>query len=192
MSPDVVSWISGIETQSFDHKGGLFYSFNHEVTVTISPGAIPPGQQVELKFAATLCAPVKFAPNVVPVSAIVWLCMDVQLHKPVKLCLPHFVCVKNKSHINSLYFAKMTRASTSEGNMNIIDSGEFNVDETFGLLNVNNSSYYCIVNSATMADDILENQYRILTMKQKTPVIDQWNCDVCISPAIPTCTKVNC
>ena len=177
---------------SFDHSGGMLYSFNHEVTVTIPRDAIPPGQQVELKFAATFCAPVKFVPNVVPVSAIVWLCMDVKLKKPVRLCLPHFVCVRNKSHVNSLYFAKMAHASTSEGYMNVIDIGEFSVGESFGLLDVNDSSYYCIVNSATAAEDVPENQYKIITMKQKTTVMDHWNCDVCILPAIPTCIKVNC
>ena len=191
LPPEVLSWIGDVEFNQFDHSGGLFYSFNHEVTVTIPPGAVPEGTQGMLKFAATFCAPMKFAPKTVPVSAIVWLNVDVKLLKPIKLCLPHFVCVENRSHVNSLYFAKMTDASTSEGYMSVIDSGEFNAGEMVGLLDVSDSSYYCIVNSATVAEDVPETRYTIITMKQKIPVTNQWNCDVCILPAIPTCKAVN-
>jgi len=162
------------------------------VTVTIPPGAVPEGTQGMLKFAGTLCAPVKFAPNVVPVSAIVWIQVDVKLLKPVKLCLPHFVCVENKSHVNSLNFAKMTRASSSHGYMSVIDSGDFKVGETFGLLYIHESSYYCIANSTSVSKDIPEIRYRIETMKHKIPMLDHWNCDICLMPALPTCVKVNC
>ena len=189
---EIVTWIGDVEAQSFDHHGRLFYSFNHEVTVTIPDGAVPPGKEAELKFAATFCAPLKFAPKTVPVSATVWLHVNVKLLKPITLCLPHFAHVENRSHVNSLYFAKMTHASTSEGYMNIIDSGEFNTGEAFGILDVDDSSYYCIVNSATVAEDIPETQYKIITMKQKLPVENHWNCDVYILPALPTFKTVNC
>jgi len=190
LPPDIVSWIGCIETHPLGDAVGVFHSDNHEVTVTFPPGAIPRGQQGVLKFAATICAPVKFAPDVVPVSAIVWLCMDVKLQKSVTLCLPHFVRVKNNSHVNSLYFARMTHASTSEGYMNVIDSGTFKVGESFGLIEVDRSCYCCIVNSITMAEDIPESKYRIIPMKHKLPVNDHWKCDVCIIPALSTCRTV--
>jgi len=187
---DIVTWIGSIETHPFNCNGGLFHSHNHEVTVTIPSGAIPKGKQGVLKFAATLCAPVKFAPNVFPVSAIVSIRVDVDLQKPITLCLPHFVSVENKSHVNSLFFAKMTYVSPScEGYMNVIDSGEFKVGKTFGLVNIDSSSYYCIANSATVAKDIPESKYRIIA-KHKLPVIDHWKCDVCIIPALSTCKMV--
>ena len=187
---EMVTWIGDVETQSFDHHGRLFHSFNHEVTVTIPDGAVPPGEEAELKFAATFCAPLKFAPKTVPISVIVWLHVNVKLLKPITLCLPHFARVENRSHVNSLYFAKMTDASTSEGYMNVIDSGEFNTGEAFGLLDVDDSSYYCIVHSATVKGDVPENRYMIVVMKQKVPDEGHWDCDVCILPAIPTCLKV--
>jgi len=194
LPPDIVNWIGHIEMHSFGDNGGSFYSHNHGVTVTIPPGAIPKGKQAVIKIAATLCAPVKFAPNVVPVSPIVWLSTDdeLQLQKPITLCLPHFVRVENKSHVNSLFFAKMTHASPSEGYLNIIDSGEFKIGGAFGLTDVYSSSYYCIVNSATEAKDIPESEYRIIAMKHKIPVNDHWKCDVCIMPALSTFKTVNC
>ena len=114
----------------------------------------------------------KFAPETVPVSAIVWLNFDVRLLKPITLSLPHFAVVENRSHINSLYFAKMMHASTSEGYMNVIDSGEFNAGEALGIMDVHNSSYYCIVNSATVAEDVPETRYRIIIMKQKISLMN--------------------
>jgi len=191
LTPHTVSWIGHIETHSFNDCGGQPFHFdNQDVTVTIPPDAIPKGKQGQLKMAATLCAPVKFAPNVVPVSAIVLLSVDVELQKPITLRLRHFVCVKNNSHINSLFFAKMTHASPSEGHMNIIDSGNFKVGEAFGLVHVDSSAYYCIINSAQEARDIPEIRYRVMVMKHKIPVNDHWRCDVCIIPALLTCRKV--
>jgi len=190
LPPDIISWIGGVETQLFDENGGLLHSFNHEVTVTVPAGAIPKGEKGELKFAATLCAPVKFAPNIQPVSAIVWLCMNVELLKPITLCLPHFVCIENKSHVNSLFFARMTHASTSEGYMNVIDSGEFKVGEKFGIMEVDRSCYCCIVNSATGPTDFPENVYKIITMKHIIPVQDHWKSDVCVIPSLSTCRMV--
>ena len=184
-----MNWVGNVETRSFNDNEELYHFSDHELTVTVPAGAIPAGKQGVLKVGTTLCAPVKFAPNVVPVSAIVWLCVDVKLRKPIRLCLPHIVKVENRSHVNCLYFAKMKHASTSEGYMNVIDSGEFNVNEAFGLLDVEESSYYCIVNSLAEAEDIPEIRYRIITMKHKYPV-DYWKCDICMLPAISTCTKV--
>jgi len=190
LTPHTVSWIGRIETRSFNDCGDLFHFDNHDVTVTIPPDAIPKGKQGELNFAATLCAPVKFAPNVVPVSAIVWLSVDVELQKPITLCLRHFVHVENNSHVNSLFFAKMTHASPSEGHMNIIDSGDFKVGEAFGLVHVESSAYYCIINSAQEAKNIPESRYRVMAMKHKIPVNDHWRCDVCIIPVLSTCRTV--
>ena len=174
----------------FDSTGGTFYSFDHEVTVTVPTGAIPEGRQAELKFAATLFAPVKFTPDIIPVSAIIWLCMNVELKNPITLCLPHSVCVQTKHHVNNLHFAKMAHSSSSEGLMKVIEGGEFNIGESFGLLEVYHFCYYCMVFSTTCADNIPENLYKIIAMKHKKPMVDHWKCDVCIIPSLPTCRTV--
>ncbi|XP_065894736.1 uncharacterized protein [Dysidea avara] len=185
--PNDISWIGGVETQLFDDSEGIFYSFNHEVTVTVPPGAIPNGRQAELKFAATLAPPVKLAQSVTQVSAIFWLCMDVELKKPIKLCMPHSVCVETMEHARNLYFAKLAHSSLSEGCMNIIDGGEFKDGEHFGVIEIDHFCYYCIVKKTTPLEDIPKNEYKIITMKLKKPMIDHWKCDVCIIPSIPTC-----
>lgn len=188
MPPHNKVYIGDIETIVFDNDGGIFYSFNHEVTVTVPAGAIPKGRKGELKFAATLYAPVKFAPNVIPMSAIIWLCMDVELQKPIKLCLPHYVCVKTITDVNNLCFAKMPHMS--EGLMKITDGGKFKVEEKFGVLDISHFCYYCIVFKKTSVDDIPENEYKIVAMKHIKPMVDHWKCDVCIIPSLPTCRKV--
>ena len=44
----------------FDERGGAFHLYKHGVTVIVPTGAIPCGVLAELKFAATIVAPVKF------------------------------------------------------------------------------------------------------------------------------------
>lgn len=117
--------------------------------------------------------------------------MDVELKKPITLCLPHSVCVKTKRHTDNLHFAKMAHSSLSEGLMEIIDGGKFTIGEKFGLIEINHFCYYCtVVFKRTRADDIPENEYKIIAMKHEKPMMDHWKCDVCIIPSLSTCRKV--
>ena len=74
-----------INVVSFDENGGKFCAAEHGVTVTVPSGAVPNGIVAEMKFAAATIVPVKFFDNVLPVSAIIWLCMNVKLQKPIQL-----------------------------------------------------------------------------------------------------------
>lgn len=187
--PFEVSWISGVESKIFDDSGGIFHSSIHEVTVTVPEGAVPKGRQGELKFAATLTAPINFTSSIIPASAIIWLCMDLELIKPIKLCLPHFVCLKTMDQVNNLYFAKMAHPSAPEDSMNIVDGGQFSKEKGFGMIEINHFCYYCIVQNIR-AKDIPKNEYRVVTIKNKKPTIDHWKCHVCIIPSLPSCRKV--
>ena len=71
--PDTHDLIGNIESAFFDYNGGEFYSDEHGVKVIVPHGAIKHGMKVELKFGATLLAPVKFAKYMLPVSAMIWL-----------------------------------------------------------------------------------------------------------------------
>lgn len=187
----VVSWIGDYETIIFNDHGGLHKSFNHKVTIIIPPRAVPQGVQGTLVFSATFFAPVEFTPRMIPVSAIVRVEVDVELLKPIKLCMPHFAHVENQSHMNNLFFAKLTHSLVpTKGYMDIIDGGDFKIGKEIGLLNFNDSSYYCIVNSTAVTKDIPKIRYRITIIKYRSAVGDYWNYDVCILPALPTCKKV--
>ena len=96
--------IGSTEVEMFDERGGVFHSYKHGVSVIVPEGAIPSGVLAELKFAATLVAPVKFATNKTLVSAVYWLCMEVVLQKPIQLRLPR---IFQTNETQTLQFAKL-------------------------------------------------------------------------------------
>ena len=178
-----------IETDFFDERGGVFHSHQHGVTVIFPKGAIPEGVFAELKFAALLVAPVEFPKGKVPVSAVYWLCMSVQLQKPVQLQVPHMVNIKNETHAKDLKFVKFQH-NLSKESMSVVNGGRFNINGPYGYIEINHFCYYCIVEEKLKPTDFLPNKYMVLAMKQKQSKYTIWQADICLVPNIATCKKV--
>lgn len=174
----------------FDERGGVFHSYNHGVTVIVPPGAIPSGVLAELKFAATLVAPVKFT-CVTPVSALFWLCMEVVLQKPIQIRLPEMF-TKNRS--SRLQFAKSLHSpvKTIEPQMDVLDGGKFTAGQCYGSIEIDHFCYYCIVDDKLDPSNIPQNQYLLIAMKQQhlTTKDNNWTVHICVVPLIRTCVKV--
>ena len=179
--------VGGIEVKMFDERGGVFHSYKHEVSVMVPEGAIPTGTLAELKFAAALVAPVKFT-DVMPVSAIYWLCMDVTLEKPIQIRLPQKFVENDASR---LQFAKSLHSSTKviEPVMGVIDGGKFNALENHAHIEVNHFCYYCIVQELDPSK-IPQNKYLVVAMKcfENEKI---WRVDICVLPLIKTCLEVS-
>ena len=185
--------IGGIKVISVDEEGGNFYISEHGVTVTVPKMAISAGMVAKMKFAATLVAPVQFSDNTVPLSPIIWLCMNAKLHKPIQIQLPHYVNIKSSDHSKTLQFAKATVHSMENnaiGSMEIIEGGYFPVGKSYGIIEIDHFCYYCILSVQSV--DIPDNLYQVVTMKEIQPNISQnlWIIHVCIIPSLPTCLKV--
>ena len=182
--------IGGTEVKMFDERGGVFHSYNHGVTVIVPPGAIPSGILAELKFAATLVAPVKFT-SVTPVSAIFWLCMEVVLQKPIQIRLPEMF-TKNRS--NGLRFAKSLHSPVKviEQQMDVLDGGKFTAGQCYASIEVDHFCYYCIVDDKLDPSSIPQNQYLLIAMKQQHLSTKDNNrtVHICVVPLIRTCVKV--
>ena len=190
---DTENLIGNIEVGMFDERGGVFHSNKHGVTVLFPAGAIPSGILAELKFAATLVAPIKITNNKSPVSAIYWLCMDVMLQKPIEVRLPHFVNIENKTQARSLQFLKSTHSPVDviESSMSNTIEGEFPIGESYGSLAVNHFCYYCIVEDKLDRSKIPCNKYVVVAMKQRQPRNHHlWNVDICLLPQLKTCIEV--
>ena len=186
--------IDNIYVASFDEKGGKLYVPEHGVTVTVPSGAVPSGKRAEMKFAAAIIAPVKFPDNVLPVSAIVWLCMDVKLQKPIQLQMPHFVNVESKDCAKILHFAKAVIHLNDEksiATMKVINGGDFPTGESYGMIEIDHFCYYCITENI-LAINIPENLYQIVSVKELQPNLatNLWIIFICIIPSLPTCLKV--
>ena len=149
-----------------------------------------------MKFAATTIAPVKFSVDVIPVSAIIWLCMNVKLQKPIRLQMQHFVNVKNEDDSRTLQFAKAYVHFNDDKNfatMKAIKGGTFPIGELYGMIDIDHFCYYCIEANIKVRN-IPENLYRIIAMKEALPNIasNLWNIHICVIPLLPTCLKVCC
>ena len=157
--------IGSIEIKVFDERGGVFHSYKHGVTVVVPEGAIPSGVLAELKFAATLVAPVKFATNKMLVSAVYWLCMEVVLRKPIQLRLPRMFFT-NETHTlqfdetHTLQFAKTLHSPCNviEYQMDVLHGGEFTAGRCYAFIEVDHFCYYCIVDDKLDPNKIPFNQ----------------------------------
>lgn len=180
-----------INVAVFDESGGKFYAAEHGITVTVPCGAIPSGVVTEMTFGATLIAPIKFSDNAIPVSAVIWLCMDVTLQKPIQLQIPHCVNVKTEKVAQTLKFAKVSMHSNNQNPiMKVIEGGKFAVGKSHGTVEINHFCYYCI--ESINLSDIPDNLYLMVTMKEIQPNIPKnlWKIHVCIIPSLSTCLKV--
>ena len=181
----------GTEVKMFDERGGVFHSYKHGVTVIVPAGAIPSGILAELKFAATLVAPVKFASNKTLVSAVYWLCMEVLLQKPIQIRLPHMF-LTNETHM--LQFAKTLHSPNNiiESEMDVLDGGQFIVGDCYASIEVGHFCYYCIVDDKLDPKKIPFNKYLLIVMKQHEPnsITHTWIVHICLVPLLRTCIEV--
>ena len=188
-SPDTHDLIGNIESVFFDKNGGTFCSDKHGVTVTIPHGTLKDGIKAELKFGATLLAPVKFAKNMLPVSAVIWLCMNVTLQKPVQIQIPHCVNIKSEAQANNLQFAKALH-SQNDKNMMIMDGGRFVIGESYGSIEIDHFCYYCVVNNY-YDGNIPDYKYQAILFQSVQLQNNIWKLDICIMAALPTCEQVS-
>ena len=180
-----------LESVIIDENGGKLYFDEHEIFVTIPPGAIPNRVKAELKFGATLFAPVKFANKSRPVSAIIWLCMNVSLLKPMQIQMPHCIDIESKAQASYLTFAKACHSQSSEGVMEIVDGGKFDKNESYGSVEVTHFCYYCIQEVGNDTDHLLNHKYQAYLFRSKQLHNDIWMFKICVMSSLPTCLKVS-
>lgn len=190
---DTDNLVGGVEIGMFDERGGVFHSPKHGVTILLPAGAIPRGILAELKFAATLVAPVKLISNKIPVSAIYWLCMDVVLQKPIQVRLPHFVNIETETQAGTLKFLKSTHSpvDVTEEIMGNVIEGKFPTGESYGSMEADHFCYYCIIEDKLERNTIPSNRYVAVAMKQRQPRNRLWSIHICILPLLKTCIEVS-
>ena len=192
--PNIDCTVGDINVHSVDESGGRFLMSKHGIVITVPKMAISSGMVAEMQTGVTLIAPVMFSNNAIPVSAIIWLCINATLQKPIKLQVPHYVNVKTESQSKQLQFAKSFVHSwdnTQMGTMEGIEGGIFPVGESYGTIEVDHFCFYCIQRNVQV-DDIPDNLYRIVTMKEKQPNLAEnlWKIHICITPQLATCLEV--
>ena len=76
---------------AFDASSKEYKNYEHDITISIPEGAVPPGAIVHLEVAVALYGPFQFSKGKRPISPILWVCLqeDVALLKPISIVLPH-------------------------------------------------------------------------------------------------------
>ena len=187
--PNEHNWIGNIDSFTLDEKGGVFYSQKHDVTVTFPEGVIQSGMKAELKFGGTLFAPVKFPKQLLPVSAVFWLCMKATLLKPVRIQIPHYADIRSQTQANNLQFAKAVHSISDKSMMEVMHGGKFAVGKSLGTIEVEHFCYFCIVNNYNR--DKKDYKYQAILFQKRQLHNCIWKLDICIMANLPTCQEVS-
>ena len=87
-----VPFIKPRQILEFDSTGAVFTGFD-EIKIDIPPNAILDGVRGRLEVGVCLYGPFKFEEDYRPISPILWLCLqgNIHLEKPIKVTLPHIL-----------------------------------------------------------------------------------------------------
>ena len=147
----------------FDCSGREYTIANHDITLKIPEGAVPEGQIIHFEVAVTMCGPFTFPNNTQPISPILWLCIveeDVELKKPFKVILPHFLAGQTRDRLlhHQASFAKASHYKYILQNEHIyyeflpsIDKSgfAFNGCRGYGVLETDHCCFYCLLANKT-------------------------------------------
>ena len=188
---NIDSTVGCIKSFTVTEKEETFCFDDHKIYVTVPSEAIPTGTNANMVLSASLSAPVNFLNNTTPVSAIVWLHMDPKPTKLITLQIPHFLNITNETQSKCLSFA-MSNCNDSTMTMNAIEGGKFSTNKSYGTIEIKPLCYYCIQCENVKADDVPDNEYQIVVMKEKQSNASEnsWKVDFCVTPKLPTCVKV--
>jgi hypothetical protein len=158
-----VPFVGEVELITCDSRGGEYWNPNHDITIRIPPGAIPPGMAVQIEAAVTLYGPFQFRNSSFPVSPILWLCNQnvIAFKKPIEIILPHFM---NDTQKNVINFAKADHKwySVDEYGMKNyvfepVDTAFVGIKEgprNYGLLSINHCCFFCITADGSFGTDV--------------------------------------
>ena len=93
-----------------DCTGREYTNVDHDITLRIPEGAVAEGEKVQFEVGVAMYGPFIFPENTQPISPILWLCLeeDIQLKKPFRVVLPHYLPGLSKERIeyHQVRFAK--------------------------------------------------------------------------------------
>ena len=104
--PPAVSFTGPIHTKQFDHKGGIYQSPVHNVSIVVPPNAIDDGEKVTIHMGATPSGPFDLPEDCKLRSAVVWLGSgsDVMLKRSITVVVPHSAVFTSPQHHSMMRF----------------------------------------------------------------------------------------
>ena len=162
-----VPFIGMVEVIVCDSLGCEYWNSDHDITIRIPGGAIPPGMMIHLEVAVTLYGPFQFPNGSYPISPILWICIqeNIALKKPFEVILPNFVNGYDISLKNpGIKFTKADHKlySIDESDMKHyifkpVDTAFVYIKEgsrNYSILSTDHCCYYCIIADNPVCSDL--------------------------------------
>ena len=144
--------VRGIQSLSVTSEDSVILGSRKEgsAKLLIPTGAIPPGQELEIRYAILLVGPFSIPEDCHVVSPILYIDYDTSLlKKPLQLCLNHWYAGKNRQ--KNMTFLKSPHA-TNESLVFPLEKrsqGSFSDDEQFAVLTLDDLCFVCLAVEST-------------------------------------------
>ena len=147
--------IGEIETFECGPEGGVHILSDHDIQITVPPGAIE--RKIAFEFAVCLDGPFTLPVNKRPISPILWICtkgMVKEFNQPIEVVIPHIfpeLSVQDKKELE-IAFVKADHtidfSISEEGSKSYtfkeIEEASFHVEGGKGSLSLYHCCYLCI------------------------------------------------
>ena len=168
---NVVPFVQDVEYHTCDKNGATFSILDHDIEVTIPPGAIPDGVVAHIEMCVAMYGPFIFPKNHQQVSPVLWFCIkeDIDLLLPIVFTVPHII--SDVTHV-PLSFAKANHLHISYDPKFFFFKPVTNVNSSFvfksgyGQLSTRHPCLFCI-QAKTSKDLALEKGFCLHTLIEK-------------------------
>ena len=168
----------------------IYHSTDHGVTIIIPEDAV--SGKARLQVGVSLVGPFRFPENYRPVSAVVWININVPLRKRAELHMPHFVLLENEKDTKKLgFFLASDQSFATCSEFVFLECNypvSFKPGSTYGTLWVDHFCSGCILEEVDVKE--AKHLYYIARAFPKDRSQDEWMAEFVFSYCIPTCMEV--
>ena len=206
---EIVSFIDPPEVVMFNSTGGVYRNSLHGIKLIVPEGAVPDKKFLRVQIGVALYGPFVWPKNSSIVSPIVRLCMVqpedevIELQKPVKVRIPHFINCSEDEDCKNLTFLKANHSSdlvSINGKPKYSlkpfhtqpTDGErihFEPGHSFGTLHTKHFCYLCITEKYTRSCTEKANFCLMGAMPDPPP--KSFELYFCVSYMLDTCMEVS-
>ena len=157
---------NGIASYHVDHTGGTFYNHEHNFVVVIPPGAVLPGETIEIQATASRFGPYQLPKGYCPISSYFWISANYTFKIPVYLILSHHASFKNVIDVNAVCAMESCAqniCTTSDGMLlmdKVLNGVFFDYKIGYCVISANHFCSYCLAkNDVNLPDKFYASCY---------------------------------
>ena len=187
-----------------DCKGLEYTNEHHDITLRVPEGAVDFGKKIHFEFAVAMYGPFIFPENTQPISPVLWLCIleeDVELKKPFRVILPHYLTGLTNSEMVQQHHVRFAKANHNDytwmdGQMyyrfqlchDIKPLFAKSGHKSYGVLTSNHCCFYCLQGKQTPRL-ALDAGYMLIRI-ESVLAPQQYEIHFCVTYCLDTCYQV--